>query len=79
LLIAIAGTVNPSSGDASVFGPLEESLLTRAVDASHRTALFAHYSVIGSLVLCGALKITYDLLLLYQFRHVRPPEESPPP
>lgn len=50
LLIAIVGTVNPSSGDASVFGPLEQSLLTRAVDASHRTALFARYSVIGSLV-----------------------------
>ena len=50
LLIAIFGTVNPSSGDASVFGPLEQSLLTRAVNASHRTALFARYSVIGSLV-----------------------------
>ena len=37
LLIAIVGTVNPSSGDASVFGPLEQSLLTRAVNASHRT------------------------------------------
>jgi hypothetical protein len=37
-------------------------------------------SVFGwPLVLCGALKITYDLLLLYQFRHVRPPEESPAP
>ncbi|MGH8617909.1 MAG: MFS transporter [Burkholderiales bacterium] len=28
------------------------------------------------LVLCGALKIAYDVALLYQFRHVRPPEES---
>ena len=27
------------------------------------------------LVICGALKITYDLLLLAQFRHVKPPEE----
>ena len=27
------------------------------------------------LVACGALKIVYDLLLLVQFRHVKPPEE----
>ena len=27
------------------------------------------------LVLCGALKIAYDLALLYTFRHVKPPEE----
>jgi MFS family permease len=27
------------------------------------------------LVVCGALKITYDLALLYSFRHVKPPEE----
>jgi MFS family permease len=31
------------------------------------------------LVLCGALKIVYDLALLYSFRHVKPPEEQPPP
>ncbi len=28
------------------------------------------------LVLCGTLKIVYDVLLLMQFRHVRPPEEQ---
>ena len=27
------------------------------------------------LLICGALKIAYDLLLLIQFRHVKPPEE----
>jgi hypothetical protein len=27
------------------------------------------------LVLCGALKIAYDLALLYAFRHIKPPEE----
>lgn len=29
----------------------------------------------GPLLVCGVLKIAYDLLLLWQFRHVRPPEE----
>jgi MFS family permease len=28
------------------------------------------------LVLCGALKIAYDLALLWSFRHIRPPEET---
>ena len=28
------------------------------------------------LVLCGVLKIGYDLALLYSFRHIKPPEES---
>jgi hypothetical protein len=27
------------------------------------------------LVVCGVLKITYDLSLLYAFRHTKPPEE----
>jgi len=28
------------------------------------------------LLICAALKIVYDLLLLWQFRHIRPPEEQ---
>jgi len=28
------------------------------------------------LVFCGALKIAYDLALLYSFRHIKPPEEK---
>jgi hypothetical protein len=27
------------------------------------------------LVICGALKIVYDLALLFSFRHLKPPEE----
>ena len=53
LLIAAIGTINPSSGDASIFAPLEHSLLTRTVSAEHRTSLFARYSLIGTLI--GAL------------------------
>ncbi len=29
------------------------------------------------LIICGVLKIVYDLLLLARFRHVKPPEEQP--
>jgi len=53
LLIAVLGTINPSTGDASVFAPLEHALLTRTVGAEHRTALFARYTLIGALI--GAL------------------------
>lgn len=53
LLIAFVGTLNPSSGDVSVFLPLEQALLARTVIARSRTALFARYSLIGALV--GAL------------------------
>jgi MFS family permease len=28
------------------------------------------------LVVCGVLKIAYDLALLFSFRHIKPPEES---
>jgi MFS family permease len=53
LLIAVIGTLNPSSGDVSVFSPLEHSLLSRAGANEQRTALFARYSLVGNLV--GAL------------------------
>ena len=53
LVIAAVGTINPSTGDASVFGPLEHAMLARAVDARQRTALFARYTLAGALI--GAL------------------------
>jgi hypothetical protein len=30
------------------------------------------------LVICGVLKIVYDLALLFSFRHIKPPEEEAP-
>lgn len=50
LLIAFMGTLNPSSGDVSIFLPTEQSLLPQTVEALQRTALFARYSLIGSLI-----------------------------
>jgi MFS family permease len=49
LVIAFVGTLNPSSGDVSVFLPLEHSLLARFVDDRDRTAVFAKYSLVGAL------------------------------
>ena len=50
LLIALVGTLNPSGGDVSVFLPLEHAVLARVVDDRVRTAVFARYSLVGSLV-----------------------------
>jgi MFS family permease len=56
LVVAFVGTLNPSSGDVSVFLPLEQSVLPLTVSAKERTALFARYSLVGSLVAAaGAL------------------------
>lgn len=50
LIVAFIGTLNPSSGDVSVFLPLEQALLSHTVRAKSRTALFARYSLVGALV-----------------------------
>jgi len=53
VVIAFVGTLNPSSGDVSLFLPLEQSLLSQSVADRDRTALFARYSIAGALM--GAL------------------------
>ena len=50
LLIAIVGTLNPSSGDVSVFLPLEHAVLSRFAGDRDRTAIFGRYSLVGSLL-----------------------------
>lgn len=47
LVVGFVGTLNPSSGDASVFMPLDHTMLATA-PAERRTALFARYSFFGS-------------------------------
>src|SRR5438105_10720857 len=46
LIVAFFGTLNPSSGDASVFMPLDHTMLATAAD---RTSIFSRYSFIGSM------------------------------
>jgi MFS family permease len=49
LVIAVVGTLNPSSGDVSVFLPIEHAVLSRLARDGERTAVFARYSLVGSL------------------------------
>jgi len=56
VLIGFVGTMNPSSGDVSVFLPTEQSILSGEVAAKDRTALFAWYTLGGTLLgAAGAL------------------------
>jgi len=53
---------------AFTYGPINSPALAGA--------LFAASFRAWPLLICGALKIIYDLLLLVQFRHIKPPEEQ---
>lgn len=52
-VVAFVGTVNPSGGSASIFVPIEHTVLSGAVAPAERTRAFARYSLIGALA--GAL------------------------
>ncbi len=52
-VVAFVGTVNPSGGSASLFVPIEHTVLSGAVAPAGRTGAFARYSLIGALA--GAL------------------------
>jgi MFS family permease len=55
-LVALFGTINPSSGSVSIFVPLEHAVLSRSVADGERTRMFARYSLIGALAAAvGAL------------------------
>ena len=49
--------------------------LAAAASPALAGVLFAASLRAWPLLICGALKISYDLLLLMQFRHLKPPEE----
>ena len=53
LAVGVIGTLNPTSGDVSMFLPLEQSLIAATTPAKSRTALYARYAFAGGLA--GAL------------------------
>ena len=59
LVIAVLGTLNPSSGDVSVFLPTEQAFLAGHAFGQERTRLYAIYNVAGNLAgAVGALLTT---------------------
>lgn len=53
MIIAVGGTLNPSSGDVSLFLPTEQAALAHTATGTARTMVFAWYNLAGSLA--GAL------------------------
>lgn len=53
LVVAFAGTANPSAGSVSVFVPLEHAVLAREAASDERTKMFARYSLVGALAGAG--------------------------
>ncbi len=55
VIVAFIGTINPTAGDVSLFLPLEQTVLAQSVEPAQRTALFARYSLVGTL--CGGIGV----------------------
>jgi len=49
LVVAAAGTLNPSSGDVSVFLPTEQAIVANEVPSTTRPRVFARYNLAGAL------------------------------
>ncbi len=64
----------PERAAAASFTSVPRSLASSLSPALAGALLAGGYRA-WPLVICGVLKIVYDLLLLRQFRHVKPPEE----
>ena len=68
VIVAFIGTINPSAGDVSLFLPLEQTVLAQSVSPADRTALFARYSLVGTLLGgMGVLAATVPEMLSHAF------------
>jgi MFS family permease len=74
----VMAVVTPAERPAAASVTAVPRSLASAASPALAGALFAAGLYAWPLVLCGALKITYDLLLLAAFRNHRPPEEQAP-
>jgi MFS family permease len=52
-MVAVIGTLNPSSGDVSIFLPVEQAALAESVVTPELTGMYARYNVVGAVA--GAL------------------------
>jgi predicted MFS family arabinose efflux permease len=71
----VMAVVTPAERAAAASFTSVPRSLAAAASPAMAGALFAASFRGAPLIICGVLKIVYDLLLLVQFRHLKPPEE----
>jgi MFS family permease len=71
----VMAVVTPAERTAAASVTAVPRSLASSISPALSGALLSTAFIGLPLVLCGALKIVYDLALLYSFRHMKPPEE----
>jgi MFS family permease len=72
----VMAVVTPAERTAAASVTAVPRSLASALSPALTGALLATPAAGLPFILCGVLKIVYDLALLYSFRHVKPPEEQ---
>ena len=72
----VMSVVTPEEQAAAASFTAAPRTLASSISPTFAGFLLASSFVGWPLVICGVLKITYDLALLYSFRHIKPPEET---
>jgi MFS family permease len=72
----VMAVVTPAERTAAASVTAVPRSLASAISPTFAGALLALPFSGLPLVLCGGLKIVYDVALLYAFRHIKPPEEQ---
>jgi len=72
----VMAVVTPAERAAAASFTAVPRSLASAVSPVMAGALLATSFATLPLILCGGLKIVYDVALLFSFRHIKPPEEQ---
>jgi MFS family permease len=72
----VMAVVTPAERPAAASVTSVPRSLAAAASPALAGAMFAAGFQAWPLIICGVLKIVYDLALLWAFRHIKPPEES---
>ena len=75
----VMAVVTPAERTAAASVTAVPRSLASAISPALSGALLSTSFAALPLVICGVLKIVYDVSLLYSFRHIKPPEEQAAP
>jgi hypothetical protein len=73
----VMAVVTPSERPAAASVTAVPRSLASSLSPPIAGILLSNPSLGLPLILCGTLKILYDVALLVSFRHIKPPEEAP--